>query len=116
MRYRNFVKPEWLCRLSCLLVNRADENEANEDHAATERNGDDRAGSQVPNPAFYALVHRRLPRWPPACNRNDHMRRLVPLGAYGGQMSGSVWVCRIQTRLKTGSIIWFDKPKQTRMI
>jgi hypothetical protein len=44
------------------------------------------------------------------------MRRLVPLGAYGGQMSGSIWVYAIQTRLKAGSIMWFDKPKQTRMM
>jgi hypothetical protein len=29
------------------LVNRADENEANEGHAGTERNGDDRGGGQV---------------------------------------------------------------------
>jgi hypothetical protein len=31
-------------------------------------------------------------------------------------MSGSIWVYAIQTRLKSGSIIWFDKPKQTHML
>ena len=69
--YLSIYEGGWLFRLSDPLVNRASDDEG---HAANNRYGNERAGGQVPNLNFRALVHEDLP--PIGLSRQDlNLRR-----------------------------------------